>query len=199
MILIKIIRLFFYLPLLALAFSSTSGYGQETEPVDKNIAGPFIQGSFTFGQANSIGGSTSGTGNNLSIMPGYVVKRDTWKRIELGLEVGSQTVSIDNSTTEITFVMPRVGYGYSLGDHSFMVWQLGFGQIMSGTVSSSGGGTSNLKPTGLTGILGGDAVFPISDSLKLVAGGQMRYLIFSGDFSGQTNIPSLHLGARLRI
>ena len=83
-----------------------------------------------------------------------------------------------------------------------MVWQLGFGQIMSGTVSGSSG-TSNLKPTGLTGILGGDAVFPISDSLKLVAGGQMRYLIFSGDFSGdfsgQTNIPSLHLGARLRI
>ena len=118
--------------LLSTLLSSTSF--SQIEPVDKNDAGLYIGGSVRGGQAYRPGGDGSAGGAfGGGAEFGYVMPRDTWDRVEVGVELSlaeynfdiedSRAVKINNSPQ----VLVKFGYGYSLGAHTFGIFRVGAG------------------------------------------------------------------------
>ncbi|MFW7379374.1 MAG: hypothetical protein ACOH5I_11240 [Oligoflexus sp.] len=193
------------------ALMTHQAYGQVDEPVDRNFPGPTIGLNLNFGQAQKAGGSSSpGAYWNVAGELGYVVKRDTWKRIELGLELGTGGLEFrdknqfGSSNVDIdlkSYAMFKAGYGYSLGGQAFGVWRLGAGMAFADAEAGSGLLRGSDEGSAITALLGWDAVFPASDVLHLIFGFNFRYFNFKWDNfdSFQVNVPAIYASARLQL
>lgn len=96
-------------------------------------------GGFTLGVAGSFGpvfdadpDSSSGMGFGLGIEPGYVIQSESWTRLEFGAEIAyhSFTWKSDKGVTATMApfsVVPRVGFGHTLGNNLFGIMRFGFG------------------------------------------------------------------------
>lgn len=205
------IRGFFgVISLLLLSFEAAA----QTEPVDKNFGGAYAGGQLLLGQAYVAGDGSAGPAFLGSLDLGYAIKRDTWNRIELGLELGTGKASFkDKGTPSIdvdlgldAIVMLKGGYGYSLGGAAFGFFRAGVGMVSASFDGSAGdvdidGGSS----TGVATMIGWDAVYFADASLDLIFGASLRLINFNfndvaddrGSF--QLNIPSVYAGARWRL
>ncbi len=174
----------------------------QSEPVDKNVGGPYVGGLFQIGQASSSGASSPGPAWLGSLDLGVGLKRDTWNRIELGVELGKGSLSFENKDKNIDATVSldlsavaKAGYGYSLGDHAFGVFRVGVGIAQASFKGA--------HDTGLVTLVGWDAVFPATDTIDVSAGFSWRSLQLKfadlGDHGVQYNVPTLALGARVRL
>ncbi|MBC7661480.1 MAG: hypothetical protein H7249_17425 [Chitinophagaceae bacterium] len=197
-----------------LLFSPVIAQAQTDDPVDKNVGGPYVGGQFVVGQGVKVGDSSPGVAYLIGADVGYVVKRDTWNRIELGLELSTGKASykdkdfkedVDLNLNLVTMV--KAGYGYSLGGHSFGVFRAGVG-----IAQASYDGKSDLGPkvnggssTGVATLLAWDAVIPASDALDFTFGVSWRTVNFNfkdlpnNQGSYQLNIPAVYAGARVKL
>ncbi len=191
----------------------TSMLSAQTEPVDQNFEGPYAGGLASFGQALKVGDSAPGPVWLISGDLGYGIKRDTWNRIELGVELGTGGASFkdkNNGGIKVDLdldmlMMLKGGYGYSLGGKTFGFLRAGAGM----TKASYDGKLGGLKvdggsSTGLVTMIGWDTVYFASDKLDLTLGFNFRF--FNFDFSDigdagsfQMNVPTLFVGARFRL
>ena len=174
----------------------------QSEPVDKNTGGPYVGGVFGLGQSSTTGDSSPGPAWLLGVDVGLGVKRDTWNRIEFGLEIDRGSLGFEQKSTKSESTLDldlmalfKAGYGYSLGDHAFGFFRAGVGLAQ---VSYKGESDS-----GVAYLLGWDAIFPAKDNLDFSVGVNWRAVQVKfdalADSSTQINIPSLALGARVRL
>jgi hypothetical protein len=123
-----------------------------TTPVVSSSSG---EGAFTLGIQGDFGpvydaepSSTSGMGYGVALVPGFMIQRDTWSRIEIGADIGFHSLSWKpttgaSATLSPLSLVPYVGFGHSLGDQLFGTMKFGFGiangkvDVKSGSVSSS--------------------------------------------------------------
>lgn len=195
--------------------SPVAAYAQSVDPVDRNNGGPFAGLGLSLGQAHGVGADSNGLGYLLSADVGYVMKRDTWNRIEFGLELstgkaefGSETNGIDvDYAVDIKFAaMLKAGYGYSLGDHAFGIFRGGFGIVNADAKAKGGGASFDFgSSSGTVALLGYDVVFPASETLDFLVGANYRIINLNfDDIQGQSgdvqiNIPAISGAARLRF
>ncbi len=190
-----------WIPLLA-SFSLAGHVFGQSEPVDKNTGGPYVGGLFAIGQSTSSDSSSPGPAWLLGVDVGLGVKRDAWNRVEFGLELdkGSLSYELKDQKVDVDLdldmmALLKVGYGYSLGDHVFGVFRAGIGVAQLGYKGAS--------DTGVAYLVGWDAVFPASERLDMSVGFNLRSVQakFSelADSSSQINVPTLSLGARVRL
>lgn len=202
---------------LALAFPMVA-QAQSTDPVDRNNAGPYVGLGLNLGQSHGVGFDDNGTAYLIGADIGYVLKRDTWNRIELGVELQTGKAKIgDDVTNPLTgnklsadvdldldlVALFKVGYGYSLGDHAFGIFRAGFG-IANGDAELKMAGLSGSNDIdGTVAMLGYDVVFPANETLDFTVG--VNYRIYTLDVEGnnfddlQLNVTALNAGARLRF
>ena len=188
---------------------------QSSDPVDKNEGGLFASAGLNLGQSTLAGGDDTpeavmGFGAEI----GYVVKRDTWGRLEFGLAVDSTDLAFktkDSPATKVEFsafpqLLIKAGYGYSLGSHAFGLFRVGVG-IGNGEFSSTNSGvTSSSDASSTITMLAWDAVFPASDSMDLVIGISSKgYNVSPDDINGvtidsfQVNYQSLYGQVRIKL
>jgi hypothetical protein len=84
--------------------------------------------------------SSSGMGFGLGVEPGYMIQSETWSRLELGVQLAYHSFAWKSGTgTDATMtpfsVVPRVGFGHSLGNNLFGIVRIGFG-FATGQVSA---------------------------------------------------------------
>lgn len=198
----------------ALALMMTSPLFAQDEPVDKNFGGPYAGGQLLFGQSLKVGDSSPGPAWLISGDLGYGIKRDTWNRLELGVEVGTGGASFkdkNNGGIEVDVdldlvLMLKGGYGYSLGQKTFGFFRLGAG-IAKSTYDGrlNGGKIDGGSSTGLATMIGWDAVYMADEKLDLIGGASFRFFNYNfkdlpGDTgSFQMNVPSLYAGVRFRL
>ncbi|MCX6127829.1 MAG: hypothetical protein NTX25_02045 [Proteobacteria bacterium] len=117
-----------------------SSLAMADEPVDKNFGGPYAGGQMVLGQGFKVGKGSPGPAYLLGFDLGYGMKRDTWNRIELGLELDTGKASFTDALPEgdlkvdldIDLVMMvKAGYGYSLGSNAFGVFRAGAGIVQA--------------------------------------------------------------------
>lgn len=123
-------------------------------------------GGFTLGLAGDFGPvydaeptSSSGMGFGFGVEPGYVIQSESWSRLEIGAEIGYHSFSWKSgkntdSTLSPFSVVPRVGFGHSLGDNLFGVVRFGFG-FATGQVSSKSSGVSSKTDSKMGFVLSG--------------------------------------------
>ncbi len=187
---------------------------QSTDPVDKNVGGGFVGGQAVLGQARKVGDSSPAAAYLIGADLGYVMKRDSWNRLELGLELSTGQASYKDKDFDIDVdidlklvTMLKAGYGYSLGDHAFGIFRVGVGIAQA---QFDGKATHGLKidggsSSGVATMVAWDVVTPASDSLDFNFGVSFRMLNFNfkdlpGDTgSFQLNIPAIYAGARVRL
>lgn len=189
-------------------------HAQSDDPVDKNVGGPYVGAQFVVGQAIKVGDSSPGVAYLVGADVGYVVKRDTWNRLELGLELSTGKASFKDKDfdrdvdIDLNLVsMVKAGYGYSLGGHSFGVFRAGVGIAQASYDSSLdvGGKLDGGDSTGIAALLAWDAVVPASDTLDFTFGLSYRILSFNfkdlpnDDGSFQMNIPAAYAGVRVKL
>lgn len=187
---------------------------QSADPVDKNFGGGFVGGQVVLGQAIKVGDSSPGSAYMVGLDAGYVMKRDTWNRIELGLEIDTGKASYKDKDfdTDVDLdldlvTMIKAGYGYSLGDHAFGVFRLGVGiaQASFDGKTDSGVSVDGGSSSGVASMLAWDVVTPASDTVDFNFGVSFRMINFNfkdmpGDTgSFQLNIPAIYAGARVRL
>jgi hypothetical protein len=192
-----------------------------------NHSGPgglFVGAGLGFGQSYLTKGETSpGLAIDFSVEPGFVFKTGSWSRVEASAEVFFGRIGYrENSGSKLkgslsTFgLLPKFGYGYSLGDGLSMVWGIGVGPALT-KYEASGGGTkveSTSSAVGIAARLFGNVVVPMSDSMDVTAGLKFtHYAIDPGDVKTTTgavsttasgdpinmNVPEVSLGLRLKM
>lgn len=194
----------------------TTGAAAQTEPVDKNFGGPYVGGQLIFGQAFQAGGGSPGPGFLGGVDLGFGIKRDTWNRIELGLELSTGSASFkDSSSPRVdvdvdldALVMFKGGYGYSLGGSAFGFFRAGVGIVNASYEGSQDenqleidGGSS----LGVATMVGWDAVYMANESLDLIFGASLRLINFNFDDvqddmgTFQLNLPAIYGGLRWRL
>lgn len=189
------------------------GQARAADPVDKNFGGPYAGAQFVLGQGQKVGNSASGPAYLIGADVGYGIKRDTWNRIEIGLELDKGKASFTDKTTAgdikvnmdlDSVIMIKAGYGYSLGDSAFGVFRIGAGIVEASYDGKIGGnkfdgGTSS----GVATMIGWDTIFPASPTLDFVFGASFRFFNFTfddlPDGNLQLNFPGLYAGARVRF
>ncbi len=189
------------------------GQARADDPVDKNFGGPYVGGQFVLGQGQKVGNSASGPAYLVGADVGYGIKRDTWNRIEIGLELdkGKASFTDKSSIGDIkvnldlnSVIMIKAGYGYSLGDSAFGVFRIGAGIVdasYDGKIAGQkiDGGTSS----GVATMIGWDTIFPASPALDFLFGASFRFFNLSFDDLDngnlQLNFPGLYAGARVRF
>lgn len=199
---------------LSLAFCSASAFGQSSDPVDKNTSGLYAGAQLLYGQARKVGESSPGSVYLIAADLGYGLAKDTWNRIELGVELGTGKASFKDKNYDIDVdldldvsAMLKAGYGYSLGEHVFGFFRAGFGIVEA---SYSGNLANNAKvsggnASGTTAMLAWDAVVPANDAIDFLFGVNYRILNLNfeeapGDVGDlQVNIPAVTAGMRARF
>jgi hypothetical protein len=203
--------LFFLQPLAAFA--------QSDDPVDRNIGGGYAGLALNLGQAHGVGADGNGTSYLMGADIGYVLPRDTWNRIEFGLELSTGKAEYDlklsnqDADVDINFglvALAKVGYGYSLGGHAFGMLRLGFGiangdaDVSSPALKAAGLSADQGDFDGTVAMIGYDAVFPATSNLDFLVG--INYRIYTLDFddaatdgNAQVNVTSVNAAARFRF
>lgn len=173
------------------------------EPVDKNHSGVFLGGSAQFGQSFQAGSGDSGAAFGLGVEAGFIAKRDTWNRFEIGGELSTASLGFENensvkiSIEDFNQALVKFGYGYSLGNHVFSVFRVGAG-VGQGDYEI---GNFTADAPAIIGMVGWDAVIPMGDHFDLLFGANYRVYKFTPDDidSFQLNSTSLYAQARMRI
>lgn len=181
-------------------------FAQSEDPVDRNNAGPYAGLNLQLGQSHGVGAEDNGTAYLMGADIGYVMRRDTWNRIELGLELSTGKANFGEDDTDVDLnlglvALFKAGYGYSLGSSAFGMFRVGFG-IANGEAESKTTGLESDKEDfdGTVAMLGYDVVFPASESLDFVVGANYRIYTLKGDGdSFQVNVPAVSAAARLRF
>ena len=187
----------------------------QAEPVDKNFPGPYLAGGVQFGQSYEAGADVSpGTAISYGLDLGYVIKRDTWDRVEFGLELGSASMTYKTKgalTTKVelegmSHVMLKLGYGYSIGDNVFANLRLGAGLASCDYTATIASLSASSKSIAVFRLIAWDIVYPLSDSMDFLLGANMRMYNTSVDEilgvpvdSFQTNFLSFVGQVRLRL
>ncbi len=189
-----------------------TAFAQSDDPVDRNVGGGYAGLALNLGQAHGVGSDDNGTAYLMGADIGYVMPRDTWNRIEFGLELstGKAEFGDSGSDAELDFgliAMGKVGYGYSLGGHSFGMFRLGFGIANGDAEVKQNGLTSDAGDfDGTVAMVGYDVVFPANDNLDFLVG--VNYRIYNVSFDDapagsnddtQINITSVNAAARFRF
>lgn len=186
----------------------------------------FIGANFGVGESFASKPGSPGVSYDMTIEPGYMVPLGSWARAEASLEAGFGQLgyraakSDDNFSEQMTIttlgVMPKLGYGYSLGNDLFGVWKVGVGpqslkysgKDQSGDHTFSG----NILAVGIRGEFA--VVLPASSGLDFTAGVKVTHLsadlgdttITDNNVSTKVDLGSLNLnvveamlGARLKF
>ncbi|HYX39870.1 MAG: porin family protein [Pseudobdellovibrionaceae bacterium] len=180
------------------------------DPVDRNFPGPYVGGQLTLGQAFKAGSGSPGTAYLLGADLGYGIKRDTWNRIELGLELATGKAAFTEKTNlgdvkvdlDLDLVMMlKAGYGYSLGDAAFGTFRIGAGIAQASYEGKLGGFVATDNTSGVAAMIGWDAFFPASPTMDFLFGASYRIFNFKfeGQDSFQMSFPGLYAGARVRL
>ncbi len=189
-------------------------YAQSEDPVDKNTGGGFVGAQVVVGEAFKVGDSSPGTAFLVGIDGGYTVRRDTWGRIEFGLELDTGKATYKDKDNDYRadldldlVAMVKAGYGYSLGNHVFGVLRVGVG-VAQASLDAKPVGAAKIdggKSSGVASMIAWDAVFPANDALDFNIGVSFRMIQFNFDDlpndtgSFQVNIPAVYAGARLKL
>lgn len=205
--------------LLAALSMGGSAQAEPSEPVDKNTSGPTLGVNMAFGQATASGGKGPGIIWFMGVEPGYGASRDTWNRVEPSFEIGTgytefrlkDANATGNSKAPIKlFALAKVGYGYSVGQHSFAIMRLGVGPALM-DFRQSIAGVSRKASDSVTGFMaraGMDFMMPVAEGFDFLMGGHYNYLTFSVDEleggypldrSFQVNGLLLQISGRLRF
>lgn len=184
----------------------------QSEPVDKNFPGPFVGVGFDLGQAQAAGkDSNPDAALQLGAEFGYVMKKDTWNRVELGASIGyaNLNMKIDGNKVKVTQIpqlLLKAGYGYSLGNNVFGVFRLGAGVGLGEYETTVSSVTTEGDASAFIAMLGWDVVYPASESTELVFGANFKsYSVNVDDINGQSvesvqvNVPGLMAQVRFRI
>lgn len=160
----------------------------QTEPVDRNTPGLFLAPTVLLGQAKDNSDSSAALATGAGLDVGYILKRDTWNRIELSVgiewmkarlgDLGDRGTDISVVTEPAAFL--KAGYGYSLGSHAFGIWRLGIGFGKAAYEGVFQEDSFSAESDAFLAQLGWDAVFPISTNLSLNGGLLIRHV--SADF-----------------
>ena len=179
------------------------------EPVDKNHSGLFLGGGGHFGQSFVAGGDADpGASFTLLGELGYIVKRDTWNRLEISgeLGLGSHSFKADGAPKitieDYTHTLAKFGYGYSLGDNIFGIFRvgagMGFGTYQLGNFSTD--------VSSVIGLIGYDIVMPAGDHVDFIFGADWRSHNISPDGndtidgdSFQMNTTTIYAKARIKV
>lgn len=204
--------------LFAIVGISSVSLAQSVDPVDRNHPGPFAGVQAQFGLASQVSGSGSGPAWGLGADVGYVMKRDTWNRLELGLGIETGAMDFKSSDADISMsylplVALKAGYGYSLGDHVFGNWRLAVGMAsvsIEQSPATQGGLSFDTDGQAIVSTLGWDVVLSPDEGSELVFGAQFRIYNVNPDRVTvgsvlvdpdpfQVNVPSIYASFRLRI
>ncbi|MBF0440795.1 MAG: hypothetical protein HQK54_02710 [Oligoflexales bacterium] len=187
----------------------SGAFAEDSEPVDTNYSGAFINGGINFGQVYSAGDSYPGIGVLFTFEPGYTSAQNPWNRLETSLEFGMGQITYKRKGNDAMVELPinlsalaKFGYGYSIGNHSFGVLRAGAGPIFAGYKEKLEGVPAKTKTlTGFGALLGIDAVVPMSDELDFIGGFYIKYMTFSGSNidSFQLNVPMFNTGIRYQF
>jgi len=198
---------------------SGGALAEPSEPVDKNTSGPTLGVNMAFGQATASGGKGPGIIWFMGVEPGYGAARDTWNRVEPSFEIGAGYAEFKVKDDEFTgtskapiklFALAKVGYGYSVGQHSFAIWRLGVGPALMDFKQSVNGVNRKASDTvsGFMARAGMDFMMPVAEGFDFLMGGHYNYLTFSVDEleggypldrSFQVNGLLLQISGRLRF
>ena len=195
--------------------------GESTNPM--NESGVFLGAGMSFGQGNSTeSGSSGGLALFGHVEPGYQINTGSWSRLELSADLYFGNVSWrypssvgGKVTMPVGFgLMPKIGYGYSLGGKMFGLLKAGVGPVVAKFKMKDKGfsAESDGAVSGIAGMIGWEMVLPVGDSFDLTGGLSLTHmqldvgdLDLSGggktsfDRSVNVNIPEVRLGARVRL
>lgn len=197
--------------------SQVNYQGESTNPA--NASGVFLGAGASFGQAQPTDDGSPGLAYLLHFEPGYQVETGTWSRFEVSADFFAGKINFrhaDNAAgtggrvaMPIGFgIMPKVGYGYSLGGKMIGLAKAGVGPVMAKFTLGDLETKDNVS--GLAAMLGWDMVIPASSALDFTAGISFTHMQF--DINGiklpdgknynrsvNTNVPEVHLGLRVRL
>ena len=187
--------------------------------------GMYIGAGMGFGQSYvTKGDSSPGLAIDIDLEPGFTFQTGSWSRVEASAEFytvhfGYRLTSSSKTRVSVSGfgLMPKFGYGYSLGDGLYAVWGIGVGPAFAnfsasaeGDVSAKSSGTVGLSARGFA-----EVVAPASDAIDLIAGVKYtHYEIDPGEVKISTpvgsstvhdyesvvvNVPEINLGIRLKL
>ena len=156
----------------------------------------FFGANFGVGQSYSSKPGTPGIAYDMGVEPGYAVSLGSWSRAEAGLELGFGTASYrakedtllgEKLNFTMTSIMPKLGYGYSLGDGLWAVWKVGVGpsqlKYTGKDKDSINSFSGNILAIGLRGEF--LVVLPAGSAVDFTAGVKVTHI--SGDL-GDTDV-----------
>ena len=165
-------------------------------PVDPDIVRPeantgaYLGATVGFGQGRTTDGGSPGMAFRMGFEPGYQMQMGHWSRLEMGAEVFFGRVAFRSGSGDDSFkanmpiglgLMPKIGYGYSLGSKLYGVWRLGVGPVMAKFSGERNDG-AELEAAdtlwGLAGQLSVHLVLPATESLNFIAGAELNHYQF---------------------
>jgi len=184
----------------------------------RNKSGPYLGATAALGQARLVGKTSPGTLMLGAIEGGYIMAQGSWSRLEGGIEIGTGQISYsdrhDSPATKVDlnlrhYLLAKVGYGYSVGDHIMAIWRFGFGPGSVNYRGESGGQTLSSDNLGAVKFqLGADLSYTTDRNSAWYGGlrvSQIQYVVseanldgvaVSGDRNQVVNTFSLQFGLR---
>lgn len=199
--------------------SQVNYQGESTNPA--NASGVFLGAGASFGQALPTDAGSPGLAYLLHFEPGYQIETGSWSRLELSADLFSGKLAFrhkDNAADTggkvempITFgLMPKIGYGYSLGGRMMGLVKAGVGPVVARFEVEDA--ESDGSVSGLAAMLGWEMIVPASESLDFTSGLSFTHMQFDVDElelpggtkfkydrSVNANVPEVRLGLRLRL
>jgi len=173
-----------------------AGRGNYVKPVDPDIvepkrhSGAFVGLGAAFGQARSTDGGSGDVSFRVGIEPGFQMGTGSWSRLEVGAELYSGRIGFRAGTGDESYkakmpiglgLMPKIGYGYSLGSDLYAVWKLGVGPVMakfSGDRTDGAELEADDTLWGIAGQIGAQLAFPATDMLAFMIGLDLTHYQF---------------------
>jgi len=196
-------------------------HGIEANPA--NDSGMFLGGGVMFGQTySSEPRSSAGLAYFLNIEPGYQARTGSWNRLEVSgdflfghVDVRTPAEVLGKVSIPLAYgFLARLGYGYSIGNHSFGMLRIGVGPMLGKLEAHTGGVRveSDSSISGLAAQLAWEMVGPINDTLDWTGGLSLTHMQFdvgkvqeSGGASYDVsrdlvlNVPTAQIGLRVRF
>lgn len=145
----------------------------------------YVGANFGIGQSFASHPGSPGIAYDMSVEPGYSIPLGSWARAEASLEAGfgqsgyrASGSELDEKLTFTTMsIMPKLGYGYSLGNDLFAVWKIGVGPSTlkySGKDKNGNTFSGNNLAVGIRSEF--IVVLPASSILDFTAGAKVTHL-----------------------
>lgn len=193
--------------------------GESTNPA--NASGFFFGAGMSFGQALPTDDGSPGLAYLFHFEPGYQIETGRWSRLEISLDTFAGKFNFRHAENAadtggkvampIGFgIMPKIGYGYSLGGKMIGLVKAGAGPVFG--KFSVGDLESDDRVSGLATLIGWEMIIPAGSALDFTAGISNTHYQFDVDKlrnaddirvkydrSVQTNAAEVRLGLRLRL